>query len=66
MIYSYSALKGGGFTALGSFAVHLSMLFAMWTCLSHITDHDEIIEELIHPKDLFMWCSAIHVSVAIT
>lgn len=65
MIYSYSMLKGGGYSSMGSCLVHLSMFLSMWICLSHITEHDEIIEELFHPRDLFIWCSAVHIAVAI-
>ena len=41
------------------------MFISMWVCLSHITEHDEVIEELLHPMDIFIWCSTVHVSVCI-
>ena len=65
MIYSYSTLRGGGYSTLGSCLVHLSMFLSMWICLSHITDQEETIEALMRPRDLFLWCSAVHISVCV-
>ena len=66
MIYTYSALKGGGFSTLGSLCTHLSMLVAMWVTIEPITEAGEYVDGLTRPRNLMIWLSVVHLLVTLT
>ena len=66
MIFTYSALKGGGFSTLGSLCTHLSMLVAMWVTIEPITEAGEYVDGLTRPRNLMIWLSVVHLLVALT
>ena len=66
MMYTYSALKGGGYASLGSMAVHLSMLLALWICNRSITDEEEFVDGLTKPKSMMICMSCVHILAALS
>ena len=60
MIFTYEALKGGGYSLLGSLFVHLAMLVATWICLDPMTNDSEYIEELHRPRNLMYFFTMVH------
>ena len=58
-------MKGGGYASLGSLAVHLSMLIALWVCnRSLISDSEQYVEGMIKPGNMLVFLSVVHILAA--
>ena len=66
MIHTYSALKGGGLSSLGSLTIHFSILIAIWIILEPITNDAEWVDGLTRPRNLILWLSLVHFSIAVS